>query len=215
MAIGIKISLKGLQQTVARLQAITVAGQDAGASKTELHRRYGQQATQWIDKNFRQQGGLLEDGPWQELSPNTIAGRRKGSSLALLNTRNLAGSFGNFVATSTEVRIGSSEKTALWHNEGTKGPYEIKPKFKKALAFAVAQGGTKITRKVAQRSAKFGTGHLRMKMNGIVVKGVLHPGLVKRRMLPNENELLPRLIKTTETWLAQAGQTGTISSENE
>lgn len=215
MAIGIRISLKGLQQTVARLQALTISGQDAGGSKTELHRRYGIQAMKWIDENFRQQGGLLEDGPWQELSENTIAGRRKGSSLILQNTgAKLRPSF-NFQHTSTEVRIGSPEKIALWHNEGTDGPYEIRPRFKKALAFAVAQGGTKITRKVARKSARFGTGHLRVNQNGIVVKSVMHPGLVKRRMLPNENELLPRLLKTTENWVAQLGQTASISVENE
>lgn len=215
MAIGIRISLKGLQQTVARLQALTISGQDAGGSKTELHRRYGIATVKWINENFESQGGLLEDGPWQELSPNTVAARRKNSSSILRNTRKLERSFGNFDATSTEVRIGSPEKTALWHNEGTDGPYEIAPRFKKALAFAVAQGGTKITRKVASKSARFGTGHLRVNQNGIVVKSVMHPGLVKRRMLPNENELLPRLIKVTDTWVSELGQTASISVENE
>ena len=221
MAIGIRIQLKGLQQTVARLQAITIAGQDAGGSKTKLHERYGIEAMKWIDRNFKQEGGLLEDGPWQELSPNTIAGRRKNSSRILQNTgAGLRPSF-NFQHTSTEVRIGSPSKLALWHNEGTglEGPrnhsYFIYPRFKKALAFAVAQGGTKITRKVAKASAKFGTGHLRVGQNGIVVAAVTHPGVVKRRMLPNENELLPTLLKTTEHWLSQLGQTGSVSVEND
>ena len=214
MAIGIRISLKGLQQTVAKLQALTVAGRDAGGSKTKLHKRYGIQTVKWIHENFERQGALLEDGPWQELSPNTIAGRRKGSSSILRDTRALESSFDNFAATSTEVRVGSAEQKALWHNEGTKGPYEIKPRFKKALAFAVAQGGTKITRKIAKRSAQFGSGHLRVGLNGIVVKSVMHPGLVKRRMLPNENELLPRLIKVTETWVSEIGASGaSIDSE--
>ena len=221
MAIGIRISLKGLQQTVAKLTALTVAGQDAGGSKTELHRRYGIQAMKWIHENFKREGGLLEDDPWQELSPNTIAARRKGSSQILQNTREkLLPSF-NFDHTSTEVRVGSPEKLALWHNEGTgiEGPrhhsYFIYPRFKKALAFVVAQGGTKITRKVAKRSASFGSGHLKVNKNGIVVAAVTHPGVAKRRMLPNENELLPRLIKTTENWLAQTGQAGTISIDSE
>lgn len=214
MAIGIRIQLTGLKQTVARLQALSAAGLEAGKSKTELHRRYGIQAMNWINENFQTEGGLLDDGRWEELSPNTIASRKKGSRLILQDKGPLRASF-QPVATSTEVRIGSPLKTALWHNEGTSGPYVIRPRTKMALAFVVAEGGIRVTRALAKRSARFGTGHLRLNQGAIVVKEVIHPGLPPRRMLPNENELLPRLIKTTENWLSGLGTTGTVSSENE
>lgn len=213
MAIGIRIQLKGLQETVAKLNVLAQMGADAGGSKTELHRRYGIQAMKWIDENFKTEGGLLEDGKWEELSDNTVAARRKGSRLILQDTGTLRPSFG-YQATSTEVRIGSPSKLALFHNEGTRGPYEIAPKNKLALAFVVAEGGRKVTRKLAQQSARFGTGHLRVNQGAIVVKSVIHPGLSPRRMLPNENELLPRLVKTTENWLLQLGVGGTVSSED-
>lgn len=211
MAIGERIAFKGLQQTVSRLQVIALQT-DGGQSKSELHRRYGIQAMKWINENFRQEGGLLETGKWQELTPNTIAGRRKNSSRILQNTGLLRPSF-DYEATSTEVRIGSPSKIALFHNEGTKGPYEILPRNKMALSFAVAQGGVRVGRKLAQKSARTGTGHLRTGINAVVVKKVIHPGLVARRMLPNEAELLPRLIKTTENWLAGVGSVLPVETE--
>lgn len=229
MAIGIRISLRGIQETVARIQALMALGQADGKSRTELHRRYGRQAMNWINENFRSGGGLLEDGPWQPLSENTVAGRIKRSNAILRDRGNLQASFQPQV-TSTEVRIGSPLKVALFHEKGTAGPYPIVPRNKKALAFAVSARfarfarttsfntatGTsrtvlragRVSRRIAQQSARFGTGHLKTGMNVVLARGVMHPGLVARRMLPRESELLPRLLVTTENWLAGVGVQG-------
>lgn len=236
MAIGIRISLRGLQQTVSRLQALMLTGAGAGQSMTELHRRFGVQAIKWINENFQQSGGLLEDGPWQRLSENTIAGRRKGSNKILMNNGLLRQSF-NFQATSTEVRVGSASKVALFHEEGTEGPYEIKPRNKKSLAFPVSarfarfaqtttfnsgtgisrtrKRATRATRAAALRSARFGTGHIRAGQDIVHAAKVIHPGLVKRRMLPRESELMPRLIVTAENWIRGIGATGAAAPESE
>lgn len=197
MPVGIRIAAKSLQQASAQMQALFASlTQDAG-SRTELHRRYGIQAMNWILENFQREGGLLEDGPWQKLSENTIAGRRKGSSRILQNTGILRASFQPQV-TSTEVRVGSALKVALWQNEGTKGPYPIVPKNALALAFPSANPNKKVrysfssiaTRRTYKRGQEL-----------LIVKKVMHPGLVARRMLPRESELLPRLLRATNTWL--------------
>ncbi len=110
--------------------------QAIGGSRAELHMRYGIQTLNWIDKNFRAQGGLLSTGPWAKLRPNTIAGRRKGSSLALQDTGQLRQSYQmNFDG--QEVVVGTANPIAPYHEFGTH-PYEIRPKNAKALAFVVA-----------------------------------------------------------------------------
>lgn len=210
MAIGIRISLKGLEQTVSRLQALIALGQDSGKSRTELHRRFGIQAMKWIDENFRSEGGNLEDGAWKELSENTIAGRIKRSNKILQNSGLLRTTF-NFAETSTEVRVGSPSKVALWHEGGTAGPYPIVPRNAKALAFPMAAGNrrlTKVGRAFAQRSARMGSGKFKVGQNVAFATKVMHPGLVARRMLPRENEILPRLIRTAENWAAGVGVGG-------
>ena len=224
MAAGIRIVLRNLAQVNAQVQDILAATAEGGGrfSKTELHRRYGIQALQWINQNFRSGGGLLEDGRWKPLSANTIAGRRKGSSEILQDTGILRASF-TYKTSSQEVRVGTEHFAAKWHEDGTKGPYEIRPRNALALAFPVSgkvarfarvtnfnsATGLNSTRQRASRVAASFSSLATQKtykrgQNLILAMKVIHPGLVKRRMLPNEQEMLPRLLQVTIGWMRQS-----------
>lgn len=99
---------------------------------------------------------FFDEGPdWEALKPSTVAARGGNAHPILQVTGALARSFtsdhgDDFAA------VGSNDPRAVWHQLGTK-PYVIKPKNKKALAWA---GGKH------------------------PVKKVNHPGLPARRMLP-------------------------------
>ena len=88
--IEMKVTVRGVRQVQQMLRRLG-ASVSRGAGSTSLHARYAIIASQWIDRNFRQQGGLV--GGWRSLRPNTIAGRRKGSSVILQNTGLLRASF--------------------------------------------------------------------------------------------------------------------------
>lgn len=45
-----------------------------------LYARWGVQGLKWIDKNFKQQGGLLHEGKWKAIKETTKARRRKGKN---------------------------------------------------------------------------------------------------------------------------------------
>ena len=198
--VSIKIDLKGMREMRNLLRNYAQA---IGGNRAELHMRYGIQAMNWIDRNFRAQGGLLATGPWAKLRPNTIAGRRKGSSLILQDAGQMRQSFQmNF--DSQRAVVGSADKKALWHEEGTK-PYTIRPKTAKALAFPVAEGGRAVTVAVRLKSAQSGTGKYRKGQNLAFAQEVHHPGLPARRMLPTERELLPQLIRTSINFLKEKG----------
>ena len=174
-------------------------------NRAELHMRYGVQALNWVDRNFRAQGGLLATGPWAKLRPNTVAARRRGSSLVLQDTGQLRQSFQmNF--NNEEVVVGSGDPKALWHQAGTH-PYVIRPKNAKTLAFIVAQGGNKaplnFSSTTTRKTFKKGT-------NLAFAKEVHHPGLPPRRMLPTEQELLPVLLRTTINYLKEMQAKGQI-----
>ena len=93
--------------------------------------------------NFRQEGRPKK---WKPLSKNTIAGRRKGSSRILQDkgllrqsviARSAPGNIRKF--TKDSLKMGTTQKTAAWHQYGTK-PYVIVPKNKKMLSFMSASG---------------------------------------------------------------------------
>lgn len=124
---------------------------------------------------FRRGIDPVSGTPWKRLRPNTIAGRRRGSSKPLNNIGLLRGSFivggrSNIhkFKGSDSLTVGSSRQEAVWHNFGTKGPYTIRKKRKKSLRFAVA-GKTTAKRK--------GGGYW------MFADEVTHPGLPARRML--------------------------------
>ena len=200
MPVSMKIDLKGMKEMRNLLRNYAQA---IGGNRAELHMRYGIQAMNWIDRNFRAQGGLLATGPWAKLRPNTVAGRRKNTSLILQDSGQLRQSYQmNF--DSQQTVVGSADPKALWHGKGTK-PYTIKPKNAKALAFPVAEGGRAVTVAVRLKSARFGTGAYRKGQNLAFAKEVHHPGLPARRMLPTARELLPQLIRTSINFLKEKG----------
>jgi len=122
-----------------------------------------------FNENFRQEG---RPSKWKPLSPNTVAGRRKGSKKILqdksllrqsVTARSAPGNIQKFSKDS--LKMGSRQKTAAWHQGGTK-PFTIVPRSKKTLSFMTASGR-------------------------VFVKKVNHPGLVPRPfiMIQQEDEL--------------------------
>lgn len=200
--VSIDIHLNGLHEMQNLLHNYA---QSIGGNRAELHMRYGIQALNWIDRNFRAQGGLLSTGPWAKLRPNTVAGRRKKTSLVLQDTGQLRQSYQmNF--NGEQVVIGSADSKALWHGEGTK-PYTIRPKNAKVLAFIVAEGGHKVPFAFSSTTTR----HTFKKGQMLAfAKEVHHPGLPARRMLPREIELLPQLLRTTVNFLHELQAKGQI-----
>jgi len=128
--------------------------------KFELLNAIGSRHLKWINDNFEQEGRLQPSGGWPTLSENTIANRRLGSSRILQDRGRLKQSYYKKIIGDHAVWVGSNEKTAEWHQNGT-SKYIIKPKTKKALKFRTAKGS-------------------------IVRKQIQHPGLKKRPMLPTK-----------------------------
>lgn len=119
----------------------------------------GSRIVRWITKNFEDEG---TEAKWKKLSPNTIAGRTRGSSKVLNDRGRLKGSFSaeQISDSATSIKVGTNVEYAPFHHYGTQ-PYTIKPVRKRALAFITA--------------------------NGIqVAKIVHHPGLAARPLIPRE-----------------------------
>ena len=112
----------------------------------------GDRHLSWIDENFRKAGA---ERKWPPLSPNT----RGGSSQPLRDKGRLAASFVKKVS-GDRVDVGTEDKRALWHHEGT-DPFTIRPRNRKVLRFAVVGGFA---------FARF----------------VEHPGLPERPLLPTD-----------------------------
>ena len=204
--IDMKVTVKGVRQMQQMLRRLG-ASVARGGGTTSLHARYAIIASQWIDRNFQQQGGLA--GGWRALRPNTIAGRRKGSSRVLQDTGLLRASFVPAWDDKAAV-VGSAQKVSLWHEKGTKGspetPYLIKPKRPGGvLAFPVAAGGRRVkfsfssiaTKRTFKKGDMFG-----------FAKFVMHPGLPRRRLLPQETDLMPQLLKTTINYVKEQERRG-------
>ena len=212
--VSMDIHLNGLHemQNLLHNYAQSIAG-----NRAELHMRYGTQALNWIDQNFRAQGGLLSTGPWAKLRPNTVAGRRKGTSLVLQDSGPMRESYQmNF--NGEQVVVGSADPKALWHGEGTK-PYTIRPKKPGGvLAIPIAESLATPSRLkemgIVKTKASFSSIATRktFRKGGFVMfrKEVHHPGLPARRVLPRENELLPQLLKTTINFLHELQTKGQI-----
>lgn len=203
--VSINISLRGVKEVRNLLGRYARA---TGGGRGELHQRYGIQALNWINRNFQTEGGLLSGKPWAKLSPNTIAGRRKGSSRILQDT-GAAGLRGSFTMqfSDQQVAIGSALLRALFHNEGTGlygkrgAKYPIVPK--KAggvLAFQMAEGGSRVR-------ASFSSVRTRrtFKKSQMITfaRKVMHPGVQVRRMLPTQQELMPQLLRATINFLKE------------
>ena len=162
----------------------------------------GMELLKEIGRNFEQQGVWVK---WAPLRPNTIAGRRAGSSSkALQASGRLRASFRS-EAGKDQVRVGSPLVIAKYHEEGRGEPvgnpgWTIRPKKGKALAFVVASGGQSLKSRgisVAAMRGKFKSyGYAKRgakfmgKANFAVVASVHHPGYPARKMLPHPSRAL-------------------------
>ena len=153
MTAEIRIDFDRIEEQLAAVQATITPG--------AMLKGIGEAGKYWVNQNFELDGALV--GGWEPLSPNTIAGRKGGSSRPLQDTGNLRQSFDYRISGNT-VRIGTSVQYASFHDEGT-GPYDIYPVHAKSLAFMTAGGM-------------------------IFAKHVAHPGIPQRRMLPDEDDMV-------------------------
>ncbi len=186
MSLGLKTSLN--RPLLQKFEKILSGLKSAAANKTRLHQRFAILTLQWVDRNFRQ-SGRLTGAPWKKLTPNTIAGRRKQSSLPLRDTGQLAQSF-VAKATSKSAIVGTEKQYASFHEEGV-GPFTITPKKGKFLFFPVAKGfaGPKFKGEGGQFVG--------------IAKKVNHPGITQRRILPKVKEILPSLISAGDKFMLQ------------
>lgn len=153
----------------------------------ELGKQIGLSFVDWIDENFKSQGSK-GGKKWKKLRPSTIAA--KGSSAVLQDKGALKRSFGYEVkSTNNNVSVdvgsglgnadGKRKPIASFHEYGTRANYPIVPKRKKALSFIVKKGkGGRIAR-----------------------KGVVHPRLPKRPMLPSKEKGNTLAKKTMEAYI--------------
>jgi len=179
-AIKINVDARGLEKRLAKFLRV-LDGQI-------LLRVVAARQEAWIDENFRREG--LER-KWKPLRPGTVYARRKASRAVLQDTGRLRGSFSARVGSTRSV-VGTADKRAIFHDEGTK-PYDIRPKKGKFLTIPGAAG-----------PVTFSKGKL-AGLQGWFSKGVRHPGLPARPLLPTK-ALAERLAaKTIEATLRKAG----------
>lgn len=119
----------------------------------------GMRGLNWVNENFRRGG---TEHAWAPLSPNTIASRRgggRGGVQILRDTGRMAQSFVVSQGSEPSVAVGTEDKKAKWHHEGTR-PYKIVAG-DKPLSFMTVGG-----RRFAM--------------------SVDHPGLPRRPLVPSE-----------------------------
>jgi phage gpG-like protein len=196
ITVSITLETRGLEEAKARIESLALTPDRL----RELHGRWGAQTLNWVNENFEQEGALTGT-PWQRLSANTIAGRRRGSSKILQDTGTHLRNTFTMKFDETEAVVGTASEIALFHEEGTKGPYEIKPKNPDGwLVFAVAAGGARVGASLSGISSRK---TWRKGQNVAFSKGVMHPGLVPRPMLPRATmqNFIDRIVKTTNNFI--------------
>lgn len=176
-----------------------------------------------VDDIFRAQGRPA----WAPMKPSTVAGKRQGRGSG--SPRLLAGlrnTFDMALTGAREVTVFTRDPRAMFHEFGTKGPYEIRPKTAKALALPFLPGrdsgkGTAGTGK-AGRFSLSGLGRSRQREGGGFLtpagakrvaytnvsfrKKVTHPGLPARPMLPSiarAQELVRREVEAFVAFIAR------------
>jgi phage gpG-like protein len=175
--ISLKVELRGMREMQRIMERLTRKIQ----TRTDLHARWAILALNWINKNFSSEGGMV--GGWKPLSPNTLANRRSGTGKPLLDTGRLRGSFiprWN----SVQASVGSNLEYAIYHELGTR-PHEIHAKPGGTLAFKVATSqGVKTKLLKSGRVLEM----VQVKGDYVHAQVVHHPGIVRRRMLPTQND---------------------------
>ena len=191
--------LRGVKAFLKQVRALR---RDLG-DMSPVYKSWGITTQKWIHRNYKQSGGLLRGPKWKRLRPLTVQSRRKNSNRPLMDTGHLMRGW-NYRVFRRGVVVGHPSKVAVYHEYGT-GPYTIKPKDKKVLWFGVKPSqrwkGQKLgghLANVADAAPKaWGKGG----NPGIFANFVRHPGLPARRQLPNENEIMPELMKANQAWL--------------
>ena len=165
-------------------------------SKQALYDRIGIRIIQWIDQNFKEEG---TEKKWTPLRASTIFARRKNSSKILQNTGRLKQEV-THKASSQSVVIGwPTDSVAKYHHYGTPGPYEIRPKNKKALKFFMPPGAGSVLQRHKKGTPNVGlVSAAAARQSGLKMpagKGklqsvafaqvVIHPGLPVRQLLPS------------------------------
>jgi phage gpG-like protein len=144
----------------------------------------GMELIKQVGQNFETEGIWAK---WAPMKESTKFSRRQGGSSKLLAaTGKLRASF-RMEAQKNFVRVGSPLMVARLHHEGRRGPWTIKPKNAKALAFPWA-GGTALGK---GGSAKLGSYSYHKRSKAFlsntpmaVVMKVIHPGYPARLLLP-------------------------------
>ncbi len=193
--LSVKVHLPGIERMIRKL----------GPERKGLFDAIGIEILKLIHRNFEMGGAW---GRWAALKFSTMYGRRGRGGKPLQGTGRLKASF-RWEATANGVRVGSPLKIALYHQEGRKGPWIIKPRRAKALAFPFPprMGGTaKLTKGMvsssglASRSAKF------FRESGfMVVRHVKHPGYPARPILPPESVVSKIVLQTVSKYLEVMG----------
>lgn len=156
-------------------------------NRQKMHDRIGIIVVGWVDKNFKAQG--LEK-PWAPLRPSTMFAKR----MAGVGAKALEGlrSWVTHRASAKNVVIGfPSESPAKYHHYGTKGPYEIRPRNKKALRFLMPPFSSIATRQMRTVLSPRPAGMSKVgmvkenKQSWLFTQVVHHPGLPARPLLPS------------------------------
>ncbi len=209
MSLGLKIEIDAAK--LAQLDRLFDKLRDFTNARAELHDRWGILTLQWIARNFKAEGRLGR-APWKKLSPNTIIGRRgafgisggTGAKILQDTGKNLRDTFTARVS-SQSVRVGTESPIARVHEFG-RSPYRIEPRNKRFLAFPHISG-TPLGKATTFPSSgrKFGKGFPIM-----FSRGVDHPGLPARPMLPPDEIITPILVRAGNSLLSrllrQAGE---------
>lgn len=204
--LNVKIQGRGIEQMRSLIKQLL----SEGLGKQKLHDRIGIAVVGWIDKNFKSQG--LEK-PWKPLRPSTEFAKRKAG----VGAKALAGlrAWVTHKPTDKHVVVGfPPESPAKYHHYGTKGPYEIRPKNKKALRFlmppfssiATGQMRTVLTpRPGGMPKVGMAKGN---KQSWLFTTKVIHPGLPARPLLPSiqrAEEIAKAVIEDALTEIVRKG----------
>ncbi len=179
----------------------------------------------WGIRMVRETTDIINQGgkpSWVSLRPSTIAAKRQGKGPG--GVKPLIGFRDDVdfrLSGPREMTLFISDPRAVFHEFGTKGPYEIRPKNAKALALPFLPGvsagkGTAGTGKAGTFSLG-GLGRAKPTGRGSFVtaggktrvpntnvsfrKKVIHPGLPVRRILPTEEQTVPLLERETTAFV--------------
>lgn len=189
---------------------------------TPVFKAIGVEVIKEVGRNFEAEGIWTK---WAPLRPNTLAGRRSGSSSKALQASGRMRASFRMETGKSQVRVGSPLLLAKWHHEGRgekaggKG-WTITAKRGKALAFVVAAGGQSLQTMGKSRGISVST--MRGKFNSYgfqkrsakfmgrakfaVVQSVYHPGYPSRPLLPPAKRAIDIASAVMQKFLAEAGR---------